>query len=99
MQKENYVVRYEDNKHKSIFYVERLDAKYEDVLYKELKVLAYGDGHFYLKKYGNSIAQIIFETADEYYVQEDFCIKHAKEISNLLTRVARQFGSVNSLKL
>jgi len=99
MQNENYLVRHEITKYKSIFYVERLNALYENELYKELKTLAYGDGNFYLQKYGSSITKIIFETTDECYVEEDFCKAHAKEIANALTKLSKKCGADNSLKL
>ena len=98
MSKSGYKVTYEQSKYTSVFYVDELDASYEDQLFNELRNVSYGDGKFYLKKYGDRIGRIIFETDDAYYVEEDFAKTHAKKISDAIAKVARQIGTINTLK-
>jgi hypothetical protein len=98
MSKSNYRVRYEKSKYVSLFYVDALDAGYEDEIRKELRSISYGDGMFYLERYGDRVCRIVFETDDAYYVDDEFSKEHAVEISKVLAKVARRCGGINALK-
>lgn len=98
MSKSNYKVSYEKSKYISEFYVDALDARYEDEIRKELRTVCYGDGRFYLETYGERICRIVFETDDAYYVDDDFSKEHAVEISKVIAKVARRYGCIDTLK-
>jgi hypothetical protein len=98
MSKSNYKVSYEKSKYVSVFCVDALHAEYEDEIRQELRSVSYGDGRFYLEKYGNRICRIIFETDDAYYVDDDFSKEHAVEISKVIAKVARRNGVINTLR-
>jgi hypothetical protein len=98
MSKSPYKVTYQTSKYISEFYVDALDASFEDEIRKELRSVCYGDGRFYLKTHGERICGIVFETDDAYYVDDDFGKEHAIEISKAIARVAKRFGTANGLR-
>jgi hypothetical protein len=98
MKNSNYKIAYEKSKYISVFNVEALDANYSDEIIRGLNGICYGDGNFYLRKYGDKICRIEFETNEESYVEEGFAKRHAEEICNALEKLARQYKNIDTLR-
>jgi hypothetical protein len=89
MNRKKYKVSFEESVYINVFYVDALLDFDKSEIFKALKKISYGDGDFYLSSYGQAKCRIEFHTYDPFYGTAEFAEKHAVEISNALSELAK----------